>query len=253
MSTIRLDMDGAVAIVTIDRPPANALTKDFFAELATVLPSLGAPAVRAAVLTGSGRFFSAGLDLFEVFAYPPAAFDEFTRRFDAGFRALFACPTPIVAAVNGHAIAGGAVLAAAADFRLMADGPGRIGLTEILVGLPFPASILEIVRQAWGGRHLVDLVGRGRTYLPAEAETRGLVDEVVPAESLAERARALAQELAGLPAGAFGVTKTTLRARTLARIDALEPGRDPVWDAWRSPPARSAVEAYRARTLGRKA
>ena len=106
---------GRVAIVTLDRPPANALNRGFFDELLALLDRLASPDVRAVVVTGTGRFFSAGLDLFEVFAYPPAAFDEFTGRFDAGFTRLFAFPKPIVAAVNGHAIAGGAALAAAEE------------------------------------------------------------------------------------------------------------------------------------------
>src|SRR4029077_13032439 len=134
---------------TIDRPPANALNRDFFAELVALLGRLEAAAdVRAVVMTGTGRFSSAGLDLFEVFGYPPGDFTDFTARFDAGFAALFGFPKPVVAAVNGHAVAGGAVLAAAADVRLMAEGDGRVGLTEIQVGVPFPAAILEIVRSA---------------------------------------------------------------------------------------------------------
>src|SRR5262249_38045748 len=137
-----------VATVTFDRPPANGMNHDFFVELEALVATLGAPAVRAVVVTGTGRFFSAGLDLFEVFAYDPPAFTDFTARFDAGFTALFGLMKPVVAAVNGHAVAGGAVLAATADFRLMAAGPGRIGLTEILVGVPFPATIMEIVRFA---------------------------------------------------------------------------------------------------------
>ena len=82
--------DGGVAVVTLDRPPANAMNRDFFVELEAMLPRLAAPEVRAVLLVGTGRFFSAGLDLFEVFAYGPADFTDFTRRFDAGFAGLFA-------------------------------------------------------------------------------------------------------------------------------------------------------------------
>src|SRR5262245_3186329 len=112
---------GPVTVVTLDRPPANALDRAFFEELTDLLARLDDPAVRALVITGTGRFFSAGLDLFAVFAEEGAAFDEFTARFDAGFAALFAFRKPVVAAMNGHAIAGGAVLAAAADVRVAAD------------------------------------------------------------------------------------------------------------------------------------
>ena len=241
-----------VSLVTLDRPPANALDRGFFDELIALLDRLSAPDVGAVVVTGTGRFFSAGLDLFDVFAYPPRAFDEFTERFDAGFGALFALPKPVVAAVNGHAIAGGAVLAAAADFRLVAEGDGKMGLTEILLGVPFPVSVLEIVRYACDGPHLRELLYHGRTYLPEEACARRLADEVVPATELVPRALALAEELAERPPAAFADTKLGLRAEPLRRLESARSDGDPAWDIWRSAETRAAVEAYKARTLGAK-
>jgi enoyl-CoA hydratase len=246
---LRVDR-GPVTTLTLDRPPANALTRDFFVELLAVLRDLAAPDVGAVVITGSGRFFSAGLDLFEVFAYDDATFQDFAARFDAGFTALFEFPKPVVAAVNGHAVAGGAVLAALCDVRLAADGDGRSGLTEILLGVPFPASVLEPVRLACAGPHLTELLYHGRTYRPAEACARRLVDQVVPAGELAARARAAAEELAARPPAAFAATKTALRAPTLRHLGAHPPGADPAWRIWRAPETRAAVEAYRQRTLG---
>jgi enoyl-CoA hydratase len=243
---------GRVAVVTLDRPPANALNRAFFDELIALLDRLRAPDVGAVVVTGTGRFFSAGLDLFEVFGYPPREFDEFTRRFDAGFGALFAFPKPVVAAVNGHAIAGGAVLAATADFRLVGEGEGRMGFTEILLGVPFPVSVLEIARYACAGPALPELLYHGRTYLPRDAHARHLADEVVPAAELLPRARALAEDLAGRPRAAFEQTKVSLRADVLRRLESARRDGDPVWDVWRSAETHAAVEAYRARTLGAK-
>jgi len=187
-----------------------------------------------------------------VFAYDPAIFTDFTTHFDAGFTALFALPKPVVAAVNGHAVAGGAVLAATADFRLMAAGPGRIGLTEILVGVPFPVTIMEIVRSAWAGPHLPELLYHGRTYSPEEAVGRRLIDEVVPADEVMSRAIALAGTLAGRAPAAFAPTKRALRAEALARMEASIRAGDPVWDVWRAPETHAAVAEYRARTLGAK-
>jgi enoyl-CoA hydratase len=252
MATFRLET-GPVALLTVDRPPANALTREFFVELLAALDRLAQPDVQAVVVTGNDRFFSAGLDLFEVFAYDPATFTEFTARFDDAFTALFAFPKPVVAAVSGHAIAGGAVLAACADVRLMAEGEGKVGLTEILLGVPFPASVLEIVRYACEGPDLAELLYHGRTYGPREACARRLVDEVVPPHALRALARAAAEELAGRPAAAFAATKRALRGPTLARLAAARgAGGDPVWDVWRAPETRAAVEAYKTRTLGRK-
>jgi enoyl-CoA hydratase len=244
---------GRIAIVTLDRPPANALGRPAFEELIGLCDRLRTTAeVRAVVLTGTGRFFSAGLDLFEVFAYPPDGFDLFTARFDEAFAALFRFPKPVVAAVNGHAIAGGAVLAAAADLRVIAEGEGRIGLTEIQVGVPFPVSVMEIVRFACAGPALPELLYHGRTYPPQEACARRLGDELVASERLIERAVERAGELAARDPIAFERVKIGLRAPALREIDAARAAGDPMWDVWRSPRTREAVEAYRTRTLGKR-
>jgi enoyl-CoA hydratase len=254
MATIlRAEPKGPVLVLTLDRPPANALNRDFFVELEALWPSIVDSAVRAVVVTGTGRFFSAGLDLFQVFAYPPAEQREFIDRFDRGFTSLFALEKPMIAAVNGHAIAGGAVLAGCADFRLMADGDGRAGVTEIQVGVPFPTSALEIVRFACAGPHLPELLYQGKTYPPREACARRLVDEVVPAAELMPRALALATELAGLSAVSFATSKRALRAEFLARIAAAHArGEDPIWAEWRTPEVKAAMEAFRARAVGKR-
>ena len=247
---LRMEMQEAVAFVTLSRPPANALNRDFFMELCRLLDRLGASDVRAVVLTGSGRFFSAGLDLFEIVTYEGTEATDFMARFDAGFTGLFGLPKPVVAAVNGHAIAGGAVLAACADFRLMADGESRVGLTEIQVGVPFPTAALEPVRFSCAGPHLAELLYRGLAYPPHEARIRRLIDEVVPAPDLLPRALALAGELAGRPPAAFAASKQALRAEALTRIAAAHAGgADPVWEVWRTPETRAAIDAYRRKTL----
>src|SRR5437016_12888036 len=166
---LRLERQGPLAILTLDRPPANALDRDFFVELCgATLPALAASDVHAVVVTGTGRFFSAGLDLPEILSYRGAGASEFMARFDDGFTGLFALEKPVVAAVNGHAIAGGAVLAATADFRLAAEGEGRIGVTEIQVGVPFPASALEPIRFSCAGPALPELLCRARVDAPAQ-------------------------------------------------------------------------------------
>ena len=246
---------GRVATVTLDRPPANALDTAAFEELIDVLARLRTAAdVRAVVVTGTGRFFSAGLDLFAVFSYPPAGFDAFTQKFDEAFATLFAFPKPVVAAINGHAIAGGAVLAATADLRLIADSELKIGLTEIQVGVAFPTSALEAVRFSCAGRHLREILFRGLTYGPADAVARNLADELVPAAELQARALSLAEELAAARPLAFASSKRALRADHLARIQAAAGGGlDPVWRTWQTQDALQAMAAFRDRTLRKKA
>lgn len=253
MSAFRLELDDGVARVTLERPPANAMDHDCMDEMCALAERLVAPDVNAVVVTGAGRFFSAGLDLFAVLSYPDDRAIVFANAFDDAMARWFALDRPVVAAVNGHAIAGGAVLAGAADFRLVADVPLKMGLTEILVGVPFPTSALEIVRHSCAGPHLAELLLRGKTYGPAESVARRLADEVVPAAELLDRATALARELGAHRREAFDPTKRVLRAEPLARMAAARTGGlDPAWRTWRTPETRAAMERYRAQAVGKK-
>ena len=140
----------ASAVVTFNRPPANAMTRDFFREVEQLRPRCRHRR-RAPSYHRHRRFFSAGLDLFG--SSRTAALTSATSRLaSTPPSGLFGLGKPVVAAVNGHAVAGGAAFACCADFRVMADGDGRVGLTEIQVGLLFPVSVLEIVRYACAGR-----------------------------------------------------------------------------------------------------
>ena len=135
--------------------------------------------VRALVLTGTGSIFSAGVDLFRVTRGGADSVRHFLPLLSRFLRTHVAFPRPVVAAVNGHAIAGGCVIALAADARLMAEGDGRIGLPELLVGVPFPTAALEVVRFAVPREKLQSLIYTGRTLSAREALGAGLVDEVV--------------------------------------------------------------------------
>ncbi len=254
MPPVDVERRGAVALVTLNNPPANALGTPVLTALGTAIDALRDDDARAIVLTGSGRFFSAGLDLFEVaqLVGSPQA-EGFARRFDGLVAGLFALEKPVVAAINGHAIAGGAVLAATADFRLIADVDLKMGVTEVQVGVVFPTSALEAVRFSCAGPHLPELLYRGNTYAPADAVARRLADEVVPATELLDRALALAGELAELRPIAFASSKRALRAEHVARIAAAsEGGLDPAWRTWQTPDALQAIFAYRERTLRKK-
>ena len=133
--------------------------------------------VRAVILTGSGSSFSAGVDLFRLLKDGP----EYGRRFlpvlDNLLRAALTFPKPLIAAVNGHAIAGGCILAATCDHRIMTEGNGRIGIPELIVGVPFPALPLQIMSARVADGSLRDLVFTGRTVLVDEAKAMGLIDE----------------------------------------------------------------------------
>lgn len=245
---LALAIEEGIAIVTLRRAPANAMTLEVLVELAGLLPRLREPDVRAVVLRGDGRFFSAGLDLFAVLDYDEAENAAFMVAFDEAMRGWFALDRPVIAALNGHAIAGGLVLAATADFRIGVEGAGRVGLTEILVGVPFPATAIEPVRFSFPAGLLPEMLYRGSTWTMAEGKALGVVDRLVSAEELDAVARGLARELGAHTRAGFVGTKLALRGPTLARLDAA-PGADPTWALWRDPEVRASLAAYRERTL----
>jgi enoyl-CoA hydratase len=176
--------------------------------------------VRSVVITGHGQVFCAGLDLKRYMAGGADYARHLPLLVGKAFEAVFNCPLPVVAAVNGHAIGGGCVLACCADVRVMADGDGKIGLPELRVGVSFPRAALEIVRYAVGGVSARRLALGTLTYRPQQAAEMGLVDEVVPADELLDRAKIVARTLAEQsPADTFTVTKAQLHSDALERID----------------------------------
>jgi enoyl-CoA hydratase len=206
--------------------------------------------VRALILTGTSSIFSAGVDLFRITQGGAEYVQRFLPLLCQVLRTLFAFPRPVVAAANGHAIAGGAVLVLAADVRLMAAGTGRIGLPELLVGVPFPAAALEVVRFAVPREKVQSLIYTGRTLPPQEALGAGLVDEVVPAEDLLARAQEVARQLALIPPQVYRLTKQSLRAQALERIDrASEPQERAVLEVWSEAQTHAHIREYLSRTL----
>jgi enoyl-CoA hydratase len=206
--------------------------------------------VRALVLTGTGSIFSAGVDLFRL----TDGGADYVRRFlpllSRFVRTLFAFPRPVVAAVNGHAIAGGCVIVLACDARLMAEGVGRIGVPELLVGVPFPAAPLEVIRFAVPQDKVQSLIYRGRTLPPQEALTAGLVDEVVAPDDLLARAQEIARQLALIPPQVYRLTKQSLRAEAVQRIERASERLDQAaLEVWSAAETHAHIREYLRRTL----
>jgi enoyl-CoA hydratase len=222
----REDADG-VAVVRLAHGKVNALDVELLRAITEVFTDLARSDHPAVVLTGAGRSFSAGVDLWRIIEGGAGHVEEFLPALSDAFLAVFSVGKPVVAAVNGHAIAGGAILAWAADHRLMADSGGRIGVTELLVGVPFPPAALEIVRFALGETRARSAVVTGRTLAPSDALAAGFVDELVPGEALPAAAVAAALRLAAVPADTFRLTKEQLQLPVRERL-----ARDrPVYDA----------------------
>ncbi len=238
--TLRL-AHGKVSALDIELLDAMALA---FAEIAD-------SDARAVVLTGTGSSFSAGVDLFRVVDGGRDYVERFFPSLARFVLDLFAFPKPLVVAANGHAIAGGCIFTLCGDYRLMAAGAGRIGMPELLVGVPFPASVLEVIRFAVPPQHLQMLVYSGRTVVPEEALRLGIIDEVT--EDLASRADAVARQLASLPPAAFTLAKRQLRDRTVshAKHYAHELDSDAL-ELWSSEATHAHIRDYLARTVRKK-
>jgi enoyl-CoA hydratase len=207
-----------VTVVTLDRPPANALDPSLLRAGAEVVDELLADPPGAVVLTGTGAFFSGGADLRVVPELTPEEQAELTRTFNRMFSGWYQLPRPVVAAVNGHAVAGGLVLALCADYRVVGRS-GRFGLTEVKVGIPFPSAAMAIVQGELVAPVVRRLVFRAELFDSSTAMELDLFDELVDDDQVLDRAIAVAHELASLPPSTYEIVKKRLR------IDALDRGR----------------------------
>jgi enoyl-CoA hydratase len=238
---ITLDSHHDVAVLRIDHGKANTLDTDSCRELVLRLEEVSQ--ARAVVLTGTGHIFSAGVDLKRIHEGGASYVSEFLPLLSDALLAVFGFPRPVVAALNGPAVAGGAVLAAACDHRVL--GPGGIGVTELLVGLPFPLAALEILRCAYGTAPLPALTYSGEVHRGEDALARGLADELAAPDDVFERALAVATRFGELPAEAFGHTKAQIRQPFHERIAEHRHTDDPeVERLWRAPAALAAVKSY---------
>jgi enoyl-CoA hydratase len=241
----------SVTVVRFNHGPVSALDLEFLLALRAELAAL-AETDAALVLTGTSSALSAGVDLLRILDGGPDYEAQFIPALVGAFDDLFAYERPVVAALNGHAIAGGCVIACCADHRLMAQGRGRIGVPEQLVGVAFPAVALAAVRYATGDVGVADLVNSGATLLPDEAQRRGLVDEVVPEAELLDRAIAKAEHLAAIPPLTFAHTKRTLRDRYWTEVETTGRQRDAeMLEVWKSPATLAAMTDYVKKTLGK--
>ena len=245
---IRRSDENGMAEIRMAHEPANVLTVEFSDALAAEFERTRTDdSVRAVVLTGTGSAFSAGVELFRVVDDGPPYVEALLDSLGALFSMLRAFPKPLVAAVNGHAVAGGGVIACACDYRVMAAGEGRVGLPELRVGVPFPAVALDIVRATVPPRHQREVMLLGGLYDPEGAAERGLVDEIVPANELLDRAREIALDLASIPAATYSLTKRQFAFGVGGAID-LEAELRSIWTA---DDTLEHIRGYLQRTLGR--
>ena len=226
--------------IRLDGPGKNALGTAHMERTRDRLRASGGAPV---LLTGAGDAFSAGLDLKEVVSLDPPGMARFLALLEDLVATLFAYPGPTVAAVNGHALAGGCVLALCCDHRVITSEPRvRIGLNEVALGVPFPPKTLAAVLHRVPPRSRDEVLLGAQLHAPDAALRLGLVDEIA-ADPLA-RARERLALLAAHPAEAYAATKRTLRAAVVAPDDAQTRYlHDTIVPAWCAPAVRERLAA----------
>jgi methylglutaconyl-CoA hydratase len=219
--TIKVETDGTLALITLNRPEKrNAISAAMIAELLTALQDVESGGERVAIISGAGKAFCAGMDLDalkSLATQSPEQNLEDARRTAGFFRRLWSFPKPLIAAVNGAALAGGCGIATLCDFTL-AVPEAKFGYTEVRVGF-IPALVSMFLERQVGEKQARDLFLTGRILDAAEAKAIGLVTSIVPAERLMTGARELAATLMGNSPGSVLATKRLLVRASEAEID----------------------------------
>jgi len=237
-------MSSDVYELTISGPGRNALSSALMEHL---IGELRAAAGRPLLLRGAGGAFSAGLNLKEVATLDQAGMTRFLGLLDDLIDALYGYPGPTVAAVNGHAIAGGCMLLLCCDLRIGVDDPTvRIGLNEVPLGLEFPPKLLALARSRVPPRSLERVVLEGALHDPRTALALGLLDEIAPDAQTA--ARAALERLAASPRAEYVATKQALRRGLLDLSEAQRRYfREHIVPAWCAPAVKARVGAVLSR------
>jgi len=221
-STLLLETTNGIATITLNRPEKrNAISAQMIADFLAALSEIERSPARVAIITGNGKAFCSGMDLEMLSAISkqsPEQNLEDSRRMATMFRRIWAFPKPLIAAVNGPALAGGCGIAMLCDFTI-ASADARFGYTEVRIGF-IPALVSLFVRRQIGDKATRDLLLTGRIVEPAEAKAMSLITEIVAADRLLARAREVAETLLAASPTSLASTKKLLKDSSAAEVDA---------------------------------
>ena len=229
MATWQVRHEADIAVLSLDDGKANALLVPEFQGLEKALDEIEASRSLSVVLLGRQGFFSAGLNLKVLATLPIDQKRELVAAMGSAVLKLFLYPKPVVAAVSGHALGGGAMFGLACDVRLFAEGPFRFGLNEVPAGMFVPSYAIELAAAALPASRMTEMVVHGKVVNPAEALSLGLAEAVHPPEALLPAAVARAQALSELAGTGYAMTKRLVRgpaadsarAKVPAELEAL--------------------------------
>jgi enoyl-CoA hydratase/carnithine racemase len=244
VSGIRLERTGGLVTARFDKARGNSIDEPFTQELLDVATQLGAdPDVRGVLLASAHpKLFSPGLDLVTLLEYDRAAMERFMRVFAEAVWALYALRKPVVAAVGGHAVAGGCILALTADYRVLKRGGVQVGLNEVKVGVPLPWSVALLLRASVPAAALTQVALLGRNFADDEALAVGLADQLADADGFDDFCRARLEEFADKDTASIAITKGYLREAVLREMRGREKEEMGVWlDRWFSDSTRERI------------
>lgn len=225
MDFVKLDKAGGIATLTLNRGKVNALNAIVVGELRARLKALEVDReVTAVILTGSGKFFSFGFDIPEFLAFSKEQFAEYLANFTDLYTYLFLYPKPVVAALNGHTMAGGCMLALACDHRVMTTAGAKIALNEIGFGSSVFAGSTEMLRFWVGNANATAILYSGAMYQAEEAKMLGLIHEASTEQNFTATVENAASVLGAKASLAFSSIKSLLRKSVAEEMRQREAG-----------------------------
>lgn len=242
---LNIEIHNATAVLAMNHGKVNAMNLELVEEFNKSLNALASDSqVRALIIAGNWQVFSAGVDLKRIVNERPDYLDKFLPALSRLFENALNFPKPLVTAITGHAVAGGCVVACTGDYRVISLD-ARIGIPELRVGVPFPATGLEIMRWATVGNCFRKMINAGATFTGQEAVEAGLADESCPAKEVLDRAHLAIDEMLHVPDEVFGLTKRQIRFPVNQAIDegrgAFE---EEINRLWRDPKTRQSIADY---------
>ena len=228
MNMIRVECQDDVAVVQLNRPVINALNLQLVEELTEILKRVTSESdVRSLVLGSSNdKFLSIGFDIPQLFELTREDFKFFYHTFNQMCLDLYTFPKPTIAAITGHATAGGCILALCCDYRFIAQGRKLMGLNEIKLGVPVPYLVDCVLRHLVGVRNAREITDTGEFYPPEELSQMGVVDRVLPLERVLPESIEKAGSLGAWLQESFAMIKRnrveSVKERVLAHLEERE-------------------------------
>jgi 3,2-trans-enoyl-CoA isomerase len=249
MAFVSVSVDGNIATVVLSRGKVNALTEEVIEELKSTFQELAAnPIVKVVIVIGSGKFFSFGFDIPHFMDHSKEQFTRYLTKFTDFYTDLFVFPKAVIAALNGHTIAGGCMIATACDYRIMVTGKARISLNEITFGSSVFAGAVEMLKACVGHRNAESVLYSGAMYSAEQALDLGLIHQIASEQDLLPLAARVAEDFASRDSRAFQSIKQLLREPIAEEMKERE--RDSILEfvnIWYSPETRTQIEQVKIR------